>query len=418
MAKAAANPDEFRMSFGDHLDELRSRLIKGLIGLLVVMLFTLYFGKDIVRWLVEPLNQAQIAAGLPPQTITSTPIGSFAIYIKVALLGGLIIAGPWIMFQIWKFIEAGLYHHERKVMYILAPFSGFMMMLGVMFMYYIMLPVCLAFFMVFSVSFGPAGGDGTSVMDFILRMVRSSAGETEGPEIDSSPEVPDDGAKLTDPTKDTTKEPAKDAGKTLPNTTPDATKQPGSEPGAPDEGPKAAPKKPIATLPQLAEDPVKPRPGQVWINTRQNALKVVVGDRVLVSNLAVASVVSPLINLGEYISFVLWITLGMVVAFQMPVVLLVGAWLGILNPYALAKARKYVVFACFCVGAVLTPADPISMFVLALPLWFLFEMSLIVMRLIYKKREGDDDEGDGNGDGDGDGDGEKAKGGEGEPAPA
>ena len=63
---------------------------------------------------------------MPPNTIVTSVTAGFTVYIKVALISAAVIGAPWIVYQIWKFIEAGLYAHERKVVYILAPFSTIM----------------------------------------------------------------------------------------------------------------------------------------------------------------------------------------------------------------------------------------------------------------------------------------------------
>lgn len=344
MAKKTVDPDDFRMSFGDHLEELRTRLIRSLIGVAIIACGTFYFGRDIVGWLVVPLNRRQVAAGLPPTTITPTVMGGFAVYIKVALISAAVIGAPWIAYQVWQFIAAGLYAHERRVAYILAPFSVVMTALGVMFMYYILLPVSLAFLLFFTVRFGPPAGDEPGFMDFLSDF---AAEWTGGDEDDTTA---DQVTIEEDP-------PPADA---------DATFQ---------------------TVPRFDVDPEKPRPGQIWVNTKQNALKVRVGEKTMIAHLSVSALVSPLISLPEYISFALWIMLGIVVAFQMPVIMLVGGWTGILEAGFLAQYRKYIVFICFVAGAILTPADPISMVVLAVPLWCLFEMGLIGIRLIQRGRE-------------------------------
>ena len=65
--------------------------------------------------------------------------------------------------------------------------------------------------------------------------------------------------------------------------------------------------------------------------------------------------------------------------------MMILGWTRLVEPSLLSKYRRYCIFVCFVIGALLTPADPISMFALALPLWGLFELGLIVMRLAYRK---------------------------------
>jgi sec-independent protein translocase protein TatC len=84
---------------------------------------------------------------------------------------------------------------------------------------------------------------------------------------------------------------------------------------------------------------------------------------------------------------VTWLALGVVIAFQLPVVMLILGWSQLVSPYWLAQYRKYCVFACFALGAIFTPADPVSMLVLALPLWGLFELGVLLMKLTYRQPE-------------------------------
>src|SRR5690606_5437154 len=122
--------DELRMSFGDHLDELRKRIIYALLGLALVFGVTLYYGSTIILWLLTPLANAQRQAGLTPMTVTGITSG-FTTYVMVAFFAALIIAMPWVLYQLWQFIATGLYPEERKAIVLIAPLSGFMALLGV-----------------------------------------------------------------------------------------------------------------------------------------------------------------------------------------------------------------------------------------------------------------------------------------------
>lgn len=344
MAKRTHDPDEYRMSFGEHLEELRKCMIRALVGIGAVAVFTFIFGRDIIGILVEPLNRVQIDAGIPPTTITRTPMGGFNSWVKVSLISAAILAAPWVAYQVWLFISAGLYDHERRVVRKLVPFSAVMTLLGVLFAYYIILPVSLTFLLFFSVNFGPPGGESEGVFKFLSDATKSWTGGDDADAQDADKTDADDQSSADDMT---------------------AT---------------------LERVPQLEADPPHPKPGQIWVNTTQNALKIRVGDRTMIAQLSVSALVSPLIELSDYINFALWIMLGIVVAFQVPVLMVVGGAAGVLDPDFLARSRKYIIFICFVLGAVLTPADPISMFVLAVPLWVLFEFGLFLIRGMRKKK--------------------------------
>lgn len=401
---AKTDPDEYRMSFGDHLEELRSRLVKAMLGVLLTAILTFSFGKDVIAWLTEPLMRAQIAAGLSPQTITPTVTAGFFIYIKISLIGALIVAAPWVLYQMWKFVEAGLYHHERKVVYILAPFSTVMMMLGVAFMYYVMLPVTLAFLLFFAVGFGPAGGQSKDPLQFLSDTVSQFAGKKEDKPKEK---LVDDAAKDGGEKEGTAKDGATKDGIETPVTPIEKPVEKTDEASDLENLPLAG------RVPELDADPVNPQPGQVWVNRKQNQLKIQVDGKTLVAYLAVSSMVSPLIDLAQYIDFVLFMTLGIVVAFQMPVAMMVVGWTGILTAQMIKPYRKHMFFVCFCMGAVITPSsDPLSMTVMATPLYILFELGLLLMKLTQRPRsEEDDDDWDDDDDdeweSDGDSDGEE-----------
>jgi len=70
---------------------------------------------------------------------------AFMMYLKVAFIGGLIIAGPWIFYQLWQFVAAGLYPHERRYVHVYMPLSIALFMLGVVFCFYLALPLVLDF---------------------------------------------------------------------------------------------------------------------------------------------------------------------------------------------------------------------------------------------------------------------------------
>lgn len=327
------------MSFGEHLEELRYRLILALIGPVVTSLVTLAVGRHIVAWLVVPLARTLRGAGLAPQTYFLSPAGAFSAYLKVSLVAGLILAAPWVVYQLWKFIESGLYQNERKVAVTVLPFSAAMAAVGVVFLYYVMLPVCLVFLITFSSNFPPPtippSGEGDPMAWLTNLTARFSGGPAE-PEVTGAPDAP-------------------------------------------------PPVPALVQLPVLDADPPDPVEGQAWIYRPRLELRVFFGGQInSYSPLAGRSLVQPLIELGQYIHFVVLLGLGIIVAFQLPVVLLILGWSGVVSPAMLSRYRKYCVFVCFVLGAVFTPADPVSMFVLALPLWGLFEVGLLLMRLTYR----------------------------------
>ncbi len=341
------HPDDVRMSFGDHLEELRTRLIHALIGVGLAALLTFAFGREIIAWLQLPLHRAQVVLGMSPGTYTTGVTAPFAIYMKVSMLAALVVALPWVVYQLWKFISAGLYEHERRVVYMLAPFSTAMMVLGVLFMYYVMLPVCLAFFLSFAVSYPEAGGQEPNFMDRLSRLLEWEA------------LVGDPGTIGTNP----------DGGATDPN------------------GANTAANPAQWVLPTYEGPRTDATPGQIWWDTRDHTLRLQTDKGVVVFRPEAAGSVHPLITLPEYITFVMYITVGILAGFQLPVLMTVAGWTGIVDPNLLASSRKYALFIICVLAAILTPADPLSMIVLAAPMYLLFEFGLLLMRRTYRDPE-------------------------------
>lgn len=113
------NPEEqgmLRMSFMEHLEELRSRIIKALYGLLVAFILSLVFAGPLWDIISEPAVSAlKHLHVVPPRLVQITPMESFSIiWVQLPLLCSVFLASPWIVYQVWAFIAPGLYKRERR----------------------------------------------------------------------------------------------------------------------------------------------------------------------------------------------------------------------------------------------------------------------------------------------------------------
>ncbi len=142
-----------RMSFGDHLDELRSRLIKALCGLMVGFALCLFFGQDIITMLSQPLLIALKESGLESQLYIMSLPEAFLTYIKVCIYAGIFLTSPWIFYQLWGFVAAGLYPHEKRYVHIFVPFSAALFVLGGIFLIWVVAPLTCNFFIKFCYKF-------------------------------------------------------------------------------------------------------------------------------------------------------------------------------------------------------------------------------------------------------------------------
>lgn len=93
---------------------------------------------------IELMQQAVLDSRKP---VALSPQEPFMIYLKVSGLAGLVIASPWVFYQLWLFIAAGLYMHERKYMYLFGSLSLILFVVGVMFCFWLVLPLVLKFLM-------------------------------------------------------------------------------------------------------------------------------------------------------------------------------------------------------------------------------------------------------------------------------
>ena len=208
------------MSLGDHLEELRSRLILALAGLVIGAIIGLILGRSIISFMKGPYNDATakfmfsaelefqsdldngiMSQGLqqefksngvslsPDVTISSKSViwkgkrwlitdnkdrywvkeesgklkiyeevplqiiavaAGFVSYVKIALITGLVLSSPWVFYHLWMFVAAGLYPHEKKYVYLAAPFSAVLFIAGALFFIIVVAPLTLKFLVGFN----------------------------------------------------------------------------------------------------------------------------------------------------------------------------------------------------------------------------------------------------------------------------
>jgi sec-independent protein translocase protein TatC len=134
--------EEGRMSFLDHLDELRKRLIASVYALLIGCVVAFFFVTRIQAFIFVPLHQA-----LGGQDFIYTKgFEPFMLMMKTGVLAGLLIASPFIIWQLWLFIAPGLYANEKRFAIPFVFFSSVFFLLGATFSHYVAFPWTWAFF--------------------------------------------------------------------------------------------------------------------------------------------------------------------------------------------------------------------------------------------------------------------------------
>ena len=324
---AADHPDTHSMSFGDHLEDLRRRILWAVAVPLPLAIVIFIFSDPLIEWLYRPLDPVLASFGLPRRLQALGPAEVLVIKLKLSLIAAAILAAPWILWQVWLFVRPGLFGHERRFVNFLVPGSAILTVTGLALMYYVMLPLMLRMLVLFGTALQLGG---TNVMDD----ARVTAA------LDASP-----------------------------------------------------------VIELRLQNPAAPAPGNVWMLWPQMELYVAVagesegrdgevsgGIEILLVPTASGSIISQEFRLTTYINFVLLLMLGIVVAFQMPMVILLAGWLGLVSEKQLREKRKYAFFACALTAAVITPADAMSMVIMLIPLVGLYELSILLMVLVPASR--------------------------------
>jgi sec-independent protein translocase protein TatC len=143
-----------RMSFLEHLEELRGRLLKALLGIGVAFVLSLYFTHDLWEIISAPATRALELNGVKdPRLAVLTPTEAFSvIWIKLPILTAIFLSSPWVLYQVWAFIAPGLYKRERRwaIPFVLSTAGLFI--LGGLFAYFVAFRFGLAFLLGIAVS--------------------------------------------------------------------------------------------------------------------------------------------------------------------------------------------------------------------------------------------------------------------------
>ncbi len=151
----------------DHLLELRTRLLRIVLSVIVVFCSLIYFAQDIYQYLAKPLL-ATMPTGA--QMIATDVASPFFAPFKLTLVLSFFIAIPYVLFQVWGFVAPGLYRKEKRLIAPLMFGSTALFYFGIAFAYFIVFPVVFAFF----TSVAPEGvtiaTDINSYLDFVLKL--------------------------------------------------------------------------------------------------------------------------------------------------------------------------------------------------------------------------------------------------------
>lgn len=150
-----------------HLVELRTCVVRALMGVAIVLVPLLFYAKELYHFLATPLLKLLPAGSHMIATEVAAP---FFTPFKLAAMVALAVALPWVLYQIWAFVAPGLYRKERRLVIPLLVSSTSLFYLGVVFAYFLVLPTVFKFF----VSSAPEGvavmTDVSKYLDFVLKL--------------------------------------------------------------------------------------------------------------------------------------------------------------------------------------------------------------------------------------------------------
>ena len=324
MAKAEQEKSESvrtrRMTIGEHLDELRLCLMRSVIAFVIACIICIWPAQYLLEIIARPVIMTLQRHGQPASLLATGPVEAILIYIKVVVFAALIISGPYIIYQIWSFVASGLYQHEKRVVVRLVPVSVGLFFTGVIFMYVFALVVALNFLVGFG-SWLPAPSGEPTALERMLLGDEEAAVLTTQPVIEEAPQVP-----------------------------------------------------------LYAHDPEEPPTGAVWYNISQNKLKVRAAEETYSLQLTLDrkhSLVTTHFKIGEYLTFVLVLTVAFGVAFQMPLVVVFLVRSGIVSVQTLRSYRRVVILLIVIIAGMIAPPDILSHLLLSGPMVLLFEIGLL-----------------------------------------
>ena len=136
-------------SFTSHFVELRSRLLRSIIFILVIFIISYIFAEQIYNFLVEPYANAVKDDENSRRLIFTALHETFIAYLKVAFFSAIFLGSPVLLIQIYKFIAPGLYKNEKKALLPYLIFTPILFLFGGLLVYYLIMPLAIKFFLSF-----------------------------------------------------------------------------------------------------------------------------------------------------------------------------------------------------------------------------------------------------------------------------
>ena len=311
-----------RMTLGEHLDELRRVVIRSLVALILGFLLCIWPARFLLELIARPVILVLRRYGQPENLLATGPAELILVYVKVAAFCGLLVALPYVANQLWQFVSAGLYDHEKGWVRQIVPISVGLFLAGAAFMYTLVLVVSLNFLVGFA-GWIPLPAPEPNALERLLLH-----------EASSSP--------ATVPSSHTTS----------------------------------------VTIMSVEKDPTSPEPGQVWFNLTEHRLKLRQGGgetfSVSLQPDSARGLVTTHFRIGEYLNFVLLMMVAFGLAFQTPLVVLFLSSSGIMPVATIRSYRKIIWLGIVIIAGILAPPDLVSHLLLSIPMVLLFELGILL----------------------------------------
>ncbi len=166
MSEKLNNVPEEELPVTEHIEELRQRLFKSFIAVIVGFLIAWPFKKKILLFLERPLPE-----NLQGKLIFLSPPEAFFTALKVSFFAGILISLPYVLYQVWRFVEPGLYEHEKKFILPFMFFSILFFFSGAAFAYFVILPFGLRFLLGFMGDLLTPQITISSYISFVIQMI-------------------------------------------------------------------------------------------------------------------------------------------------------------------------------------------------------------------------------------------------------
>jgi len=383
---------ELRMSLGDHLTELRSRLLRAVLAIVALGIASLVFARALFGFLMRPVLDA-----LPPESrslIYTSGIEELNVLMKVGLYAGIFLATPVLLWQLWSFISPGLYKHERRFA---APFvflGSLSFVAGAAFCYLVLLPPMFQFLLQ-----DPDAAAAEATVKAVVRREGEAvrlfrlgelgrASEIAGKgvaELKSSPgvslvlEVParqESLGRLVDAANDAYGAQARPVLKQVMDKQLAATSvlEGGDAASAGTQLDEAA-----ALLAGVA--PVRAKE----ISNLWKLEKAIAAGS---ASYAKASWTRPMLTMREQLSLVLLLELALGIIFELPLVMALLALVGLVSSRFLFKYQRHAFVVCLLAAALITPTgDAVNLSLMVGPMFLCYELGVLAVWLIERRRK-------------------------------